>query len=309
MGADRTPSSSKSSARFIGRDGQVVMIERIGIERARFSDLYHRFLTVRWRWWLLGVVLGYVLLNASFALAYLALPECIEGARPGHFGDAFAFSVQTFSTIGYGAMSPAGMYANTIVTLEAIVGLLYQALVTGLAFAKFARPTARVMFTDKVCITTHEGKRALMVRMANERANQVVEATLSLTLLVDTVTSEGGHMRKLRELKLVRPSTPVFSLSWTAIHLIDEVSPLHGETRESLEAKSAQLLATFVGTDDTFNQVVHARSAWSVDDFAWDHHYADIILFREDGERVVDYRRFHQLVPDDAPREARPRAS
>lgn len=302
----RSAPVAKNEQTLVGRDGRP-QIDRVGLRR-HLGDLYHRFLVLPWRWWFLVVGLAYVLLNTAFALAFLAVPEALVNARPGHFGDAFAFSVQTFATIGYGAISPTGTYANFLVTVEAIVGLVFQALVTGLAFAKFARPTARVRFTTKLAILTYDGKRSLMLRMANERANQIVEATLRLTLLADEVTAEGEHVRRLRELTLVRGATPFFALSWNAVHVIDESSPLFGETAETLEAKQAQILATLIGLDDTFHQTVHARTAWTWRDFAWNQRFVDILRFRDDGSRVIDYRFFDTTEPEDSPRERRPKS-
>jgi len=276
-------------------------LERVGLANSPLSDHYHRLLLMSWGRLFLLVVAGYVGINVLFALVWMAVPGAVDGCRPYHFGDAFSFSVQTFSTIGYGAMSPVGTFANTIVTLEAILGLIYQALVTGVTFAKFARPTARVLFTEKLCMTEWEGDRVLMLRMGNERGNQVVEARLTLTLLLDEITAEGRHFRKLRELPLVRPATPVFVYTWTAFHVIDESSPLHGLSDEDLVRGNAQILATLVGTDDTFNQMVHARALYDVEDVAWDHHFADILKIRDDGSRYFDYSRFHEVEPDAHP--------
>jgi inward rectifier potassium channel len=290
----------------VGPDGRP-QIDRLGLPR-HLGDLYHRFLVLPWGWWFLVVGCAYVLINAAFALVWLAVPGSLANARPGHFGDAFAFSVQTFATIGYGAISPVGTYANFWVTVESLVGLIFQALVTGIAFAKFSRPTARVRFSKHVVLLTYDGKPSLMVRTANERANQIVEATLRLTLLVDEVTKEGEHIRRLKELPLVRGSTPFFALSWNAVHVIDEKSPLFGETRESLAAKQAQLIAVLIGIDDTFHQTIHARAAWRWDEIRWGERFVDILRFREDESRVIDYSYFDETEPESSPRERRPRA-
>ncbi len=302
MRTTRPPVPGANETRAVNTSLQ--SIERVGLPQGIWVDVYHRALLLSWRALLLRVILTYVAINALFALGYVACGDCIVGARPGHLGDAFAFSVQTFATIGYGVLSPVGTAANTLVTLEAILGMMFQAVVTGLTFAKFARPTARVMFTDKLAVTTYDGKPVLMVRMGNQRANQVVEARLTLTVLTDEMTREGTHMRRLRELTLVRHATPIFALSWTAMHEIDESSPLFGMSREDLVQKQTSFLATFVGTDDTFNQMVHARQFWSMDDVVWDHHFADILYFREDGTRVFDYTHFHELVADAPPNSA-----
>ena len=306
MYAPRVTEESRDAGGRIDREGRFTL-DRHGL-RPRIGDLYHRFLVVRWRWWFLIVGAVYVVLNTLFALGYLTVPGSLLGAREGHFGDAFAFSVQTFSTIGYGAISPSGSWASFLVTLEALVGLIFQALVTGLAFAKFARPTARVRFTEKLAFLTYDGRPSLMVRMANERANQIVEATLRLTLLVDELTNEGEHVRRLRELTLERGSTPFFTLSWSAIHVLDETSPLFGKSKDELVATHAQILATLIGMDDTFHQTVHARASWGVEDFTWGRRFVDLLRYRPDGSRVIDYHFFDAMEPEDTPRDPRPPA-
>ena len=285
---------SLPTPRLLDRDG-TTRIRRVGAGRAPFQDAYHGLLVMKWRWLLLLVATSYVLINVVFAMLYLAGGQCIRGARPDHFGDAFFFSIQTFSTIGYGHMSPDGTWANALVVVEAIVGMIAVAVVTGLTFAKVSRPTSRIIFSDKAIFTQYEGQPALMVRMANARGNQVVEASVRLTVLMDAVTAEGEVLRRLVDLPLVRAETPVFALSWLVIHRIDERSPLHGHTRDSLDACSTHLLASLAGTDDDFQQPVHARRVWGVGEMAWGKRFADIIVRHPDGSREIDFRRFDVL--------------
>lgn len=284
---------------LIGRQGAI----QVGRRNARgllFRDLYHRYLVMRWRWVFIHLAGSYFTLNGIFALLYSLDPGGIAGAEPGNLLHAFNFSIQTFSTIGYGGMTPVTPWANTLVSLQAMTGLITQAVVTGLIFAKFARPTARVRFTEKMVVTRHDGERVLQMRIGNERANQIVEARMQLTLLLDHVTAEGKHFRQLSELPLTRGETPAFILSWTVMHAIDGESPFATMDLDELRERNATILATLVGVDDTFNQTVHARAGWTLDDIVWDHHFHDIVGF-EHGERYFDYQYFDVLVPDDAP--------
>src|SRR5262249_21672410 len=148
-----------------------------------------------------GTYLG---INAIFATLYLAGGDCIAGAAPRSLRDAFFFSVQTFSTIGYGVMAPKTLYASVVVTLEAFVGLVTVAMATGLMFAKFSRPTARVLFSDRIVLAPRDGKPTLMLRLANERGNDIIEASFRVTVLKAEVTAEGEMMRRVHDVPLVR---------------------------------------------------------------------------------------------------------
>jgi inward rectifier potassium channel len=254
-------------------------------------------LSVSWLKLFTLIVLLYAAANAGFALLYLAGGNCIENARPGSFGDMFFFSVQTMGTIGYGKLVPVTLYANVLVTIEVLTGLLAFALATGLFFTKFARPTARVLFSKVMVVATRDGVPHLMFRMANERSNQIVEAQLRFTMLRNERTLEGEQMRRFYDLPLARSQTSIFALTWMAMHPIDANSPLHGHTADTLRAANAEFVASVMGTDDTFSQTVHARHAYHVDEIVWGARLADIFVLNPDGRRVVDYRRFHDTIP------------
>jgi inward rectifier potassium channel len=233
-----------------------------------------------WSELLLGVVAAYVLCNAVFALLYLAGGNGIAGARPGSFWDAFLFSVQTISTIGYGGMQPTGAWVNAVVTVEALLGLLSFAVVAGLVFARFSRPTARILFSQVAVIGPYDRQSALMIRMANARGNHVIDAHLKLSMLT-----------------LRRSIVPLFGLTWTAIHVLDEESPLHGATPEALEARQVEIIAVLVGTDETFNQTIHALHSWLPQEIAWNARFTDILERHPDGHSTVHYERFHDVQP------------
>lgn len=262
-----------------------------------WRDPYHLLLTIPWTGFIGLVALAYVLTNSLFALAYLAVPGSIENARPGSFWDAFFFSVQTVASIGYGAMYPKTAYANAIVTIEAMVGLVGIAVLTGLAFARFARPTARVLFSQVAVVTSHEGVPTLMFRTANQRRNQILEAQMRVYLMRDEVTSEGHAMRRFYDLRLLRQRTPSFTLSWTAMHPIDEYSPLYGATRESLVQSRATVVISLSGIDQTVAQMIHARHTYTADEILWNYRFVDIFHDTPDGHRYLDYSHFHEAVP------------
>jgi inward rectifier potassium channel len=260
------------------------------------SDVYHFLLISSWPRLLGALVVLYGTVNAFFALAYLMIGG-IEGARPGSFADAFFFSVQTLATIGYGRMVPQSTVANALVSFEALIGLLGVAMVTGLVFAKFSRPTARVLFSHVAVIGRRDGIPSLMFRMANARGNNIVEAQLHVVLARDETTAEGEKVRRFYDLEMARRQNALFALSWTAIHPITESSPLHRVSPESLVATGFQLIVSIVGFDESFSQTVHARHAYGPDDVRWNARFADILTWTPDGRRIVDYSRFHDVVP------------
>ena len=269
------------------------------------EDVYH-FLLVR-PWWVflsLGAAL-YLGLCLVFALLYLMVPGSITGTRPDSFEDAFYFSVQTMSTIGYGGLAPANRWAHALVTLQALSNIVLVALFTGLTYAKFARPTARVLFTDKAVIATRDGVPHLMIRMANWRHNQVVEAQLRMYVIVVERTREGEVMRRPVELRLVRDRTPIFMLTFTAMHPLDESSPLATEEQRQRRAHDGvDSVVAFTGLDETLGQQIHTRHVYSMKDIVHNARFADVLTMHPDGTREIDYSHFHEVVPLDAPVDA-----
>jgi inward rectifier potassium channel len=292
----RTPGEPKGGSRAMNADGSINTV-RIGVRRRISQDLYHYFRTTTWPR-LLGMVAGaWLLANLAFAALFQLGGDCIAGARPGSFVDALAFSVQTLATIGYGAMSPKTPYAHALVAVEAFLGLLFTAMTTGVVFAKFATPTARIMFAQHPLITEFDGERVFMFRIANERDNSVVEASVKVSLIRDEVTRDGIFLRRFVELPLKRSATPLFALGWSVFHVIDDKSPLHGLTLEALEALNATFLVVFTGTDDSLAATVHARHAYDWSEVRFEHRYVDTVTRGPEGQRTMDFTRFHDTVP------------
>lgn len=265
--------------------------------RHRWHDLYHLLLTVSWpRLLLVGAVI-YLGANAMFAFAYLQCRNCIAHMRPGSFADAFYFSVQTLSTIGYGDLYPQTSYANAMVTVEAFAGMLWFAIAAGLVFARFSRPTARVLFSRKAVVAPFHDVPTLMFRAANQRQNQILTAQIEVTLVRNEVSPEGHVMRRMHDLPLIRARTPIFGLTWTALHAIDASSLLHGATAETLASEQAEIVVMFTGIDETFSQRIHARHSYLPEEIMWNHRLVDILSRAENGETVIDYSRFHDVVP------------
>jgi len=260
------------------------------------GDLYHVLLTASWTRLVLSVAACYVAGNTLFALGYLLDPGGIAHARAGSFEDAFFFSIQTMATIGYGQMVPHSLYTNVLVTIEALVGLLGFALMTGLIFAKFSRPSARVLFSRVAVITQWDGSPALLFRMANARGNQIVEAQVHLVLARDEITQEGESFRRLYDLELTRRQHALFTLTWTAVHPLTAQSPLAGATPASLAATDTEIIVSLTGLDETYEQTVHARYVYTAGDIVWGARFVDVLSRLPDGQRRIDYPRFHDVV-------------
>ncbi len=260
------------------------------------SDLYFYLTTVSWPKLLLIIVGLFGFINCLFAIGYM-IDGGVANARPGSFADAFFFSVQTMATIGYGVMAPHSFVSNMMVSVEALSGLTSLAVVTGLIFARFSRPTARVRFSRVVAISPRDGVPSLMFRTVNQRSNRIVEAQIHAVFSRWETTREGESMRRFYDLHLARARNALFSLSWTVIHPIVEDSPLFGETAASLKASRALIVVSLVGLDESFLQNVHVRYVWNADDIAWGMRFVDVLQELPDGSFSIDYSRFDDVVP------------
>jgi inward rectifier potassium channel len=268
----------------------------IGAPRPGLRDAYHALLRTSWGTLIAIISATFLLLNAAFAGIYVEVGG-VANAQPGSFVDAFFFSVETMATIGYGAMYPASHGANVVMVVESIVGLLITALATGLVFVRFSLTRARIVFAQHATISPMDGVPTLMIRLGNDRSNRIHDARLRLMMTVSSRTAEGVMWYRTTDLALVRDLAPALARSWTLLHRIDESSPLHGHTPESLAKLEAEFLVTVSGTDDTSLQPIHAR--WTYEHFSvvWGARLADILSESADGNVVLDLRHFHDITP------------
>ena len=286
-----------SYARTVRNDGRRQRIVKRGGGKRDLRDAYHTLLTLPW--WMLALlaIVFYVAVNGLFALLYTLDPNSLAGARPGSYVDGFNFSVETLGTIGYGAISPRDGYANTLVAIEAFLNIAITALATGLIFARVSRPTARIRFATSALIGTYGGQRMLMFRMANERTNHVLEAEVSVVLARYITNEDGSKINRLHEIRMVRNRSPLLALTWTALHLIDETSPLHNETAESLAASRAEMIVVFSGVDEAFAQRIYARHSYIAGELVFDRRYVDVVQPLPEGGWLIDYTDFDTLMP------------
>ncbi len=286
------------SQRYLDNKGNPT-VEVRGLPRAPLADVFHRLLTMQWRWFFVLAFVTYLSINAVFATLYWLDPGGVENTEPGSYSDAYFFSVESMMTIGYGRMVPVSTFAHVLVTLESFVGLLITALLTGLLFAKFAAPTANVLFSNVVCIAKHDGVPTLLFRLANARGNRLIEASLSVTLAKTARTKEGETFRKVHDVALVRSNNPLFWIGWTAMHQIDDKSPFHGETKESLLEKGAELIVVLSGIDEHSSASVHTRRSYGPDEMRWGERFVDLLSagVQQGTLRAVDYTKFHETQP------------
>lgn len=295
-GRERRGASKRTAAprRFVFGDREVITI---GLERRPWQDLYHYCMTVSWPSLFGTFGLGFLCFNLAFSVVYAFSPGCVANVNPPGFIGIFFFSVETLATVGYGDMHPDTLYGHIVASVEIFVGMMSVALITGVIFARFSRPTARFLFSDVGVVRPLDGRRVLMFRAANARQNIIMEATAQLRLLQNTVTSEGYRYRRITDLPLVRSEHPMFVLGWNMMHVIDEHSPLADETAESLAATHASFNLTLSGTDETTGQILMARRAYLSSAIRWNHTFRDIISTGEDGVDQFDYSRFHDADP------------
>ena len=259
-------------------------------------DLYLFFLEGSWLRMLLSFTFLYLSLNAVFAGLYLLDPGSIAENPDNQFGRAFFFSVQTFSTIGYGSMSPQTDWADLLVTIESAVGLLFVAMATGVMLAKASRPRTSVLFSRVMVLNQRDGEEVLTFRVANALGNELADAQITATALIDEVTAEGEHMRRLLDLQLVRSRTPLFVISWTVMHIVDQESPLYGHL---LDGTMGPVIVTLTGHDGTYGQTNYARHMYSPGDLRVGERFVDVISRLPDGRLLLDLDLFHDTKPVD----------
>ena len=281
----------KRSVARLPRGQRVAVVK--GQDNGRFLDLYHNILTVSWPWFFFQLAATFVVTNLVFAMLYAIDRNGIANARPGSFADAFFFSVQTLGTLGYGVMSPRTLYTNLLVTVESFTGILIISLFTGIIFARFSRPLARVLFSKIAVVAPFDGVPTLMFRTANQRGEAIMDASVVVTLARQYTTLEGVTMRRFQELKLMRSSNSLFALSWTVMHPIDQDSPLYGLTQQDMEAQDMEIVVMLNGLDEILADRIYARHAYWADEIVWNHRFVDVISVTPGGDRMLDLTRFH----------------
>jgi inward rectifier potassium channel len=246
---------------------------------------------------------GYVVANVVFGFVYLEVGvEHLQGADTssplGRFLSAFFFSAQTFTTVGYGRISPDGFLANAVASVQALLGLMAFAIATGLLFGRFSRPVARLAFSKKMVVAPYQAGTSLQFRVANRRSNNLMELEARM-LLSSVEPSDHGLVRKYKPLTLERASVQFLPLTWTVVHPIDESSPLYDLTAEDLARQQVEFLILIKAFDDTFFQTVHVRHSYRHEEVVWGARFVPAFEADSQGEMVLDLKRLSEIVPSE----------
>jgi inward rectifier potassium channel len=262
-----------------------------------WRDTYHWVLCLSWPRFVAFLLAVYFALNLVFASAYALGGACIGEMTPGSFPEALFFSIETLATVGYGHMYPANLYGHLVVTTEIIVGMFWVAVITGLIFVRFARPTARIVFSDCLVIAPFDGRLSIMFRVANLRHTTMAEAEFRLLYSRDERVAEGDDIRRFYDLKVYPDRMISFPAALIIRHTIDEQSPLSGVSAERLEKEDAFFVASTLSLE-----LVMAASVQNSQDYSWDEvrfgeRFVDVYTETEGGRLTVDYGRLHETEP------------
>jgi inward rectifier potassium channel len=267
---------------------------KLNAQKFDLRDTYHLILTLSWPGFA-GLIFGiYLLINVVFAWLYMLDGHAIAEMAPGSFFDAFFFSVETLATVGYGHMYPETFYGHLITMLEIMVGMFGLAVITGLIFVRFSRPTARMHFSKLAVIAPFDGVPNLMIRIANLRHQAMVEPRFRMILLRDSITAEGDEVRRFRSLKLEFDHLIAFPVVLTVRHPIDATSPLFGMTPEDFRQQNIRILASIVGVDTVIVAPVQSSGDYSYDQIEWNRRFVEIYDQNKEGDWTVDYGRIDE---------------
>ena len=286
------------------RQGGVLQAEHFQRWHRHWREPYRFMLAIPWPGFLLAIAASFLLLNLAFTLLYALDLGGIGGTPMGPtltLLDAFFFSVQTLSTIGYGLLHPTSLWVNLVVTVEAFVGLLFMAVTTGLAFARFSRSRARLLFSRLATIEPWQGCPTLTFRVASVRQNSLVDGRIKASLAIDEDCPDGRAMRRIVPLPLVRDQSITLQLMWTVMHRIDAASPLHGLSREDLERRHGEIVVAFQGIDEILLAPVHFRCSYGAGDLRFEERFRDMVRMDGPDSICLDFSRFDETEPLDPP--------
>jgi inward rectifier potassium channel len=272
-----------------------------GVSRFDLRDPYHLAVTLSWPQFMAGLFCLYLFVNLVFAILYSVVPGSVANARPGSLADAFFFSFETLATVGYGEMYPASLYGHVVACAEIVSGLAFTAIMTGLVFVRFSRPRAKFLIADRLVVCQHNGTPTLMVRVGNGRLTPLGEAQARLNVLLREISSEGMVVRSVQELKLLRSRLPIFPLTWTLMHVMDERSPLHGMSSDDMIEGDTNLFLSIEARDPSLAAIVHEIRTFGPNDVVFGMRYVDVISTEPDGTPLADMTKLNVLEPDVGP--------
>ena len=277
--------------RLLNRDGSFNVKREGGTFWSRLN-IFHRLISCSWGRFLWLIVAFYVTLNFIFAGIYeLVGIENLQGADlsspSSRFMDAFFFSSQTLTTVGYGRIAPIGFGASSVAAVESLIGLMLFALATGLLYGRFSRPIARIIYSDKAVIAPYLDTTGFMFRIVNERDNQLIDIQVELIMASLEVQPNGKAVRQYKGLNLERNKVNFFPTNWTIVHAITEDSPMFGMSKEQMLKQDVEFLILIKATEDTFNQTVHSRSSYHIRETVFGAKFSPMFIDKE-GSGIVN---------------------
>ncbi|HUB44825.1 MAG TPA: ion channel [Acetobacteraceae bacterium] len=272
--------------------------EKRGVPRIDLRDPYHLAVALTWPQFLIALLALYLLVNIAFATLFWIVPGSVANVRPYNPFDNFFFSIETLSTVGYGQMYPASFYGHVIASAEIACGLAFTAILTGLTFVRFSRPRSKIVFAASPVVATHNGRPTLMIRVGNGRAAPLMDATAKLSILLFEKSAEGTLFRRIHELPLQRTHLPVFPLTWTLMHVLNEQSPLHSDNASQAIGAGVLLFLSLEARDPTLATMVHDLRTYGAQEIRFGMQYKDAITLAEDGTPIADLTQISALEPD-----------
>jgi inward rectifier potassium channel len=270
--------------RLMNADGSFNVL-RTGINFFEKLSMYHVLLNASWIKFNMLVAIAYLIVNTVFATAYYFIGiEHLSGILGDttleRFWDAFFFSAQTLTTVGYGRISPVGFWTSVVASVEAMAGLLGFALATGILYGRFSRPVAKILYSPNVLVAPYNNINSLQLRIANLRDHQLIE--IEVQLLLSRIEMERNQpMRKFYTLSLERKQISFLATSWTIVHPIDESSPMYGWDKEMIDASDPEIILVIKAFDDTFSQTVHSRASYKHYEMVWGAKFHPMFLAKE----------------------------
>lgn len=257
-----------------------------------WDNTYFNLVTMPWINFVLLVLASFIVMNSFFSLLYCAIGiEHLNGATPGsffhNFAQAYFFSSQTLTTVGYGHISPNGLAANVLASFQSFLGLLSFALVSGLLYGRFSRQRAKIVFSENMLVAPYRDGLALMFRMGNARRSEILEAEVQIMLAINQRTDDGNLERKFFSLELEINRIAFFSLSWTIVHALREQSPIFHFSEEELKDAQAEFMVMVKGTDEANHQTVNARRSYIAEEIVWNAKFRPIISRNSKGQPQV----------------------
>jgi len=288
---------NSDNGRLINQDGSFNVIRKGLKSWTPYQDLVE----MSWTSFLFLISGSYILINAFFALFFLLIgTESLTGIEKSHslFGEflhCFFFSIQTFTTVGYGAVSPMGIEANIIASLDALIGLMAFALFTGLLFARFSKPQSSIVFSKKAIIAPYPlGSTSLQIRIANVRDTKLMNLSTQVTMAwLEEI--DGIKKRRFALLELERNRVFLFPLNWTLVHSITDKSPLFGKTQQDCEKMEIEFLVLVQGYDETYAQTVHSNSSYLWNELIWNVRF-EKMYHAEDGTTILNLDKISDTI-------------